>query len=203
MKSDIKVLPLCHLLFWMSLSFIDLDLNNSLFFRTIVHLFVFGFQGTDLATGKQIYLPFAILSTQCGLINASHLFRHVLRTMFQCKPLNLRVNSTFSVFPWNALLIASWRWWDSNSWPPACKAGALPTELHPQSFVFRLFWCFLILFWYLQSSHFEWAWMDSNHRPHAYQACALTSWATSPKLSPLGLYFLNLAATYSPTSSPM
>ena len=25
-----------------------------------------------------------------------------------------------------------WRWWDSNSWPPACKAGALPTELHPQ-----------------------------------------------------------------------
>ena len=26
-----------------------------------------------------------------------------------------------------------------------------------------------------------WAWMDSNHRPHAYQACALTTWATSPK----------------------
>ena len=22
--------------------------------------------------------------------------------------------------------------------------------------------------------------MDSNHRPHAYQACALTTWATSP-----------------------
>ena len=22
--------------------------------------------------------------------------------------------------------------------------------------------------------------MDSNHRPHAYQACALTSWAISP-----------------------
>ena len=27
--------------------------------------------------------------------------------------------------------LLSWRWWDSNSWPPACKAGALPTELHP------------------------------------------------------------------------
>ena len=26
---------------------------------------------------------------------------------------------------------AKWRWRDSNSWPPACKAGALPTELHP------------------------------------------------------------------------
>ena len=26
----------------------------------------------------------------------------------------------------------------------------------------------------------RWAWVDSNHRPHAYQACALTTWATSP-----------------------
>ena len=25
-----------------------------------------------------------------------------------------------------------------------------------------------------------WAQMDSDHRPHAYQACALTSWAMSP-----------------------
>ena len=25
-----------------------------------------------------------------------------------------------------------------------------------------------------------WAQMDSNHRPHAYQACALTTWAMSP-----------------------
>ena len=30
---------------------------------------------------------------------------------------------TFCV-PW-------WRWWDSNPWPPACRAGALPAELHP------------------------------------------------------------------------
>ena len=27
-----------------------------------------------------------------------------------------------------------------------------------------------------------WAQMDSDHRPHAYQACALTSWAMSPYL---------------------
>ena len=26
-----------------------------------------------------------------------------------------------------------------------------------------------------------WAWVDSNYRPHAYQACALTCWATGPK----------------------
>jgi hypothetical protein len=25
-----------------------------------------------------------------------------------------------------------WRWTGSNRWPPACKAGALPTELHPR-----------------------------------------------------------------------
>ena len=24
-----------------------------------------------------------------------------------------------------------WRWTGSNRWPPACKAGALPAELHP------------------------------------------------------------------------
>ena len=32
-----------------------------------------------------------------------------------------------------------WRWWDSNPWPPACRAGALPTELHPHSLGFY-FW---------------------------------------------------------------
>ena len=30
-----------------------------------------------------------------------------------------------------------WRWWDSNPWPPACRAGALPTELHPHIGVSR------------------------------------------------------------------
>ena len=28
-----------------------------------------------------------------------------------------------------------WRWWDSNPWPPACRAGALPTELHPHGYI--------------------------------------------------------------------
>ena len=60
-----------------------------------------------------------------------------------------------------------WRWGESNSWPPACKAGALPTELHP-----HIMSTFLKIMW--------WAEVDSNHRPHAYQACALTCWAISP-----------------------
>ena len=33
---------------------------------------------------------------------------------------------------------------------------------------------------YLSLTRLWWAQMDSDHRPHAYQACALTSWAMSP-----------------------
>ena len=29
-----------------------------------------------------------------------------------------------------------WRWRESNPWPPACRAGALPAELHPHIWVF-------------------------------------------------------------------
>ena len=52
-----------------------------------------------------------------------------------------------------------WRILGSNQRPPACKAGALPTELIP-------------LFW--------WAWVDLNHRPHPYQGCALTKLSYRP-----------------------
>jgi hypothetical protein len=63
-----------------------------------------------------------------------------------------------------------WRWAGSNRRPPACKAGALPAELHPliagdgrgalgPSAVRRGAWAFL----------------DSNQRPHGYQPCALTN----------------------------
>ena len=60
-------------------------------------------------------------------------------------------------------------WWrvpGSNRWPPACKAGALPAELTPH--------------W--DSCMKWWAKMDSNHRPHDYQSCALASWAIGPYL---------------------
>ena len=33
-----------------------------------------------------------------------------------------------------------------------------------------------------------WAQVDSNHRPHAYQACALTTWAMSPYLIYIWIY---------------
>ncbi len=61
-------------------------------------------------------------------------------------------------------------WWSqsgSNRRHPACKAGALPAELWPR----------------LHSAHNPsnwWVWADLNGRPHPYQGCALTSWATDP-----------------------
>ena len=44
-------------------------------------------------------------------------------------------------FQWTFLqaLLAWWRWWDSNPWPPACRAGALPAELHPHFIGFCFF----------------------------------------------------------------
>ena len=55
------------------------------------------------------------------------------------------------------MFLTEWRWRDSNSWPPACKAGALPTELHPH-------WMRVFLFVFKKQS----------------LACALTGWAISP-----------------------
>ena len=58
-------------------------------------------------------------------------------------------------------------WWSlggSNSWPPECKSGALPAELRPHQT--------LAGYWWVEE--------DLNLRPHAYQACALTTWATDP-----------------------
>ena len=54
-----------------------------------------------------------------------------------------------SVSPTAALWIIKWRWRDSNSWPPACKAGALPTELHPHGCgaIFCCIFCFLPFRW--------------------------------------------------------
>ena len=38
-----------------------------------------------------------------------------------------------------SLKLPWWRWWDSNPWPPACRAGALPAELHPH-IIYEAYW---------------------------------------------------------------
>ena len=57
---------------------------------------------------------------------------------YQASALACWAMSPFSVLP-NWFSQPWWRWRDSNSWPPACRAGALPAELHPRSFRFQGF----------------------------------------------------------------
>ena len=52
---------------------------------------------------------------------------------YQASALACWAMSPFSVLP-NWFSQPWWRWRDSNSWPPACRAGALPAELHPRSY---------------------------------------------------------------------
>ena len=54
---------------------------------------------------------------------------------------------------------------DSNSRPLGPKPSALAIWANSRNFTSFLEW---------------WAWVDSNHRPHPYQRCALTAWATRP-----------------------
>jgi hypothetical protein len=91
-----------------------------------------------------------------------------------------------------ARLATSWReppeareasvgWWSqtgSNRRPPACKAGALPTELWPLGNLDRNGSAHAS--WRKppearKASEGWWAWEELNFRPHAYQACALTT----------------------------
>ncbi len=72
-------------------------------------------------------------------------------------------------------------WWSqtgSNRRPHACKARALPTELWPlDEAAASLRELSISIVRAPRCSHEEvwWAQADSNCRPHAYQACALTN----------------------------
>ena len=48
---------------------------------------------------------------------------------------------TFICLSWTRTRVRWWRWWDSNPWPPACRAGALPAELHPHICSTNEKWC--------------------------------------------------------------
>ena len=49
----------------------------------------------------------------------------------------LSLYSVFNVHVSLTIVKLWWRWTESNRWPPACKAGALPAELHPH-ILFRI-----------------------------------------------------------------
>ncbi len=69
---------------------------------------------------------------------------------------------------WISVRSLWWRWGESNSWPPACKAGALPTELHP-----HVYYSFLIKKRFLNKS-------VKNLKVYAtYYPTVLILWKTS------------------------
>ena len=68
-------------------------------------------------------------------------------------------------------------WWSrtgSNRRPPACKAGALPTELRPLPGHLRALAGADARPCGRRAPDKWWAWIDLNYRPHPYQGCALT-----------------------------
>src|SRR5512143_1240601 len=73
---------------------------------------------------------------------------------------------------------SNWRsWTGSNRRPPACKAGALPTELQPPDVGCQMS-VPLLRVGISEICHLSsdwWVWMDSNHRPPPYQDGALTN----------------------------
>ena len=66
--------------------------------------------------------------------------------LFAIAPMRFRAVSEIGInFQWDlsrpfgTKFVPWWRWWDSNPWPPACRAGALPAELHPHKRCFSFF----------------------------------------------------------------
>ena len=98
------------------------------------------------------YLHFSILFSSCSVLFQEQVSAKVLLLLISIlemvgtsglEPPTSRLSGVRS----NHLSYAPvwWRWGGSNSWPPACKAGALPAELHPHEFVgTQVFLCFCL-----------------------------------------------------------
>ena len=80
------------------------------------------------------------------------------------KPAKLHSRKRASPLSGHAMCRDWWSQTGSNRRPPACKAGALPIELWPR----------VHIRWVRHAGEW-WAREDLNFRPHAYQACALTT----------------------------
>lgn len=79
------------------------------------------------------YGEFEILTYVCWNLLLSYSFIKVLIRAIQdpdhCFHNRSRNSGQFLLKP--SKNPGEWRWGGSNSWPPPCKGGALPTELHP------------------------------------------------------------------------
>ena len=66
-----------------------------------------------------------------------------------------------------------WRWWGSNPWPPACRAGALPAELHPR---FRVAFAFSKISQALAC----WSLKIEQQKFHTRFLCRTSSFSSTP-----------------------
>ena len=105
-------------------------LNNK-FFSIYNYLFrffsLFGFQWTFVSLSlyrkwpKKLHKRFLLVGPS-GLEPPTSCLSGTRSNLLSYEPIRFAVRHLSDLW---------WRWWDSNPWPPACKAGALPTELHP------------------------------------------------------------------------
>ena len=113
------------------------------YFTSIFSIIVtlFSFQGTilniDLFVFRLLRFPsksYSDMSGTVGYRRNAHCFRLLLvlsQALFHRKR-NFALSQLTAASQRKLLW---WRWGESNSWPPACKAGALPAELHPHFLV--------------------------------------------------------------------
>ena len=105
-----------------------------LFFpHCIYFLALFNFQGSF--SSKQFL---ASWWAQVDSNHRPHAYQACALTTWAMRPFDYLGFCSTSITLLTYLPICWWRWGGSNSWPPACKAGALPAELHPHFSGFRI-----------------------------------------------------------------
>ena len=131
-------------LWWQNCSFLPFFLERpiSIFFYCFLNICsfaLFGFQWSFAFTLTLLYLSATFHVFACET-KSFRLRMKLDRQSLLCRVVGLdglepstsRLSGArsnhLSYRPW-------WRWWDSNPWPPACRAGALPTELHPHGYI--------------------------------------------------------------------
>ena len=88
---------------------------------------LFNFQDANLNASRSAWWA------QVDSNHRPHAYQACALTTWAMRPFRLKLTG-YSFFLYPLAFRLWWRWGGSNSWPPACKAGALPAELHPHFF---------------------------------------------------------------------
>ena len=123
-------------------------------------------------------------SHNCIIIHNVQFSRCIFESLFQ----ETQWSSFFwSYFSQSLVSIRFSKWWAKDSLfcgkatPVATVHRTVPKTAFRVHFGALPFWTRPSRSWLLSKSFSKWwAKMDSNHRPHDYQSCALASWAIGP-----------------------